>query len=250
MKKLMIAASAALCATVGLCVESANIVGYQTPDVLSNVALGINTFNPVSGSTVDIQSIKVAGEGLAGGQVQIQTMTAGGTTDRTFAWITADEAGDYDMEGEGWYDADEGVAAEMTFEIGEGFVTMNDFGEGATVTYAGAVPMGATEIPLAPNVSLAGNSTPVSLDIQSIVCSGEGLAGGQIQIQTMTSGGTTDRTFAWITADEAVDYDMEGEGWYDADEGVTAEMTFAPGAGFVVMNDYGEGATMTLPSPL
>ena len=33
MKKLMIAASAALCATVGLCVESANVVGYQAKTV-------------------------------------------------------------------------------------------------------------------------------------------------------------------------------------------------------------------------
>ena len=36
MKKLMIAASAALCATVGLCVESANVVGYQAKNVTIN----------------------------------------------------------------------------------------------------------------------------------------------------------------------------------------------------------------------
>ena len=134
MKKLMIAASAVLCATVGLAVESANIVGYQTPDVKGAVALGIDTFNPVSGDSFDIQSLKVSADGIAGGQVQVQTMTDGGATDRTFIWIPASEAVDYEMEGEGWYDVDEGVVAVKTFAVGEGFVTMNDFGEGVTLT--------------------------------------------------------------------------------------------------------------------
>ena len=250
MKKLMIAASAALCATVGLCVESANIVGYQTPDIKSAVALSIDTFNPLSGGSFDIQSLKVAADGIAGGQVQVQTMTDGGATDRTFIWIPTSEAGDYDMEGEGWYDVDEGVVAEKSFAVGEGFVTMNDFGEGVTITYAGAVPMGATEIVVAPAVAIAGNSTPVAVDIQSIVVEAEGIAGGQVQVQTLTDGGATDRTFIWIPESEAGDYDMEGEGWYDVDEGVVAEKTFAASEGFVTMNDYGEGVTLKLPSPI
>ena len=225
-------------------------MGYQTPDVKGAVALGIDTFNPVSGETFDIQSLKVSGDGVGAGQIQIQTLTAGGATDRTFYWIPASEAGDYDMEGEGWYDADEFAQAEMTFVVGEGFVTMNDFGEGATITYAGAVPMGATEIVVAPAVAVAGNSTPVDIDIQSMVVTADGVGAGQVQIQTMTAGGATDRTFYWIPESEAGDYDMEGEGWYDADEFTQAEKTFVAGEGFVTMNDFGEGAKIVLPSPL
>ena len=214
------------------------------------MALGIDTFNPVAGEAFDIQTLKVTADGIAGGQVQIQTMTTGGATDRTFYWIPASEAADYEMEGEGWYDADEGVIAVNTFDVGEGFVTMNDFGDGATITYAGAVPMGATEVDVPAAVAISGNSTPVDVDIQSIVVDADGIAGGQVQIQTMTAGGATDRTFYWIPASEAADYEMEGEGWYDADEGVIAEKTFTAGEGFITMNDFGEGAKLVLPSPL
>ncbi len=127
---------------------------------------------------------------------------------------------------------------------------MNDFGTGATITYAGQVVNGATVIPLAPDVSVSGNCTPVDIDIQSMVCEGEGLAGGLVQLQTLTATAETGRTFVWIPASEAGDYGLEGEGWYDADEGCVAEKTFVAGEGFVVMNDYGEGATLKLPSAL
>ncbi|MCR5820716.1 MAG: hypothetical protein K6F94_07235 [Bacteroidaceae bacterium] len=194
--------------------------------------------------------MKVSGDGIGAGQIQIQTLTSGGSTDRTFYWIPESEAGDYEMEGEGWYDADEGVVAEKTFTIGEGFVTMNDFGDGASITYSGAVPMGATEVVIASAVATAGNSTPVDVDIQSIVVTADGIGAGQVQIQTVTSGGATGRTFFWIPESEAGDYDMEGEGWYDADEGIIAEKTFVAGEGFVTMNDFGDGANLVLPSPL
>ena len=192
----------------------------------------------------------MSGDGIGAGQVQIQTITPTAETGRTFFWIPELEAGDYDMEHEGWYDADEGIPAEMTFAVGEGFVTMNDFGEGATITYAGAVPMGATEVVIAPAVAVAGNSTPVDVDIQSIVVTADGIGAGQVQIQTLTATAETGRTFFWIPESEAGDYDMEGEGWYDADEGIPAEKTFLAGEGFVTMNDFGEGAKLVLPSPL
>ena len=77
------------------------------------------------------------------------------------------------MEGEGWYDSDEGVPAEnVPFADGEGYLLMNDFGDGATITYAGQVVLGATEINIPANVSICGNATPVAIDISSIVISG------------------------------------------------------------------------------
>ena len=249
MKKLMIAASAALCATVGLCVESANIVGYITPEVKENVALGINAFTPVTGTTTDMQSIKVSGEGLAGGDVQIQTLTAGGATDRTFFWIPTSEVGDYEMEAEGWFDADNWVEASKTLSDGEGFVTMSSV-EGAKITYSGAVADGATQFEIPSNVGVAGNATPVDIDIQSMVVIADGIAGGDVQIQTLTAGGATDRTFFWIPASEAGDYEMDGEGWFDADNWVVAtDVTFAAGEGFVTMSGV-EGAQIKLPSAL
>lgn len=153
------------------------------------------------------------------------------------------------MEGEGWYDADEFAPAEKTVNVGEGFVTVNDFGDGATISFAGQVPTGATEFPIGANVTVAGNCTPVPVDIQAIVVQADGIADGQVQIQTLTAGGATDRTFLWIPTSAAGDYDMEGEGWYDADEFAPAEKTVAAGEGFVLVNDFGE-ASLKLPSPI
>ena len=97
------------------------------------MAVAIDTFNPIAGDAFDIQTIKVEAEGIGAGQIQVQTMTASAETGRTFYWVPEAEAGDYGLDGEGWYDADEGIPAEKTFEAGEGFLTLNDYGEGAVL---------------------------------------------------------------------------------------------------------------------
>ena len=228
------------------------MVGYIAPTLPDNFAMAIDAFVPVSGESVNINDFKITGEGLAAGDVQIQTLSSGAATDRTFFWIPAAEAEDYEMEGEGWYDYDEGIPAEdVTFADGEGFLTSNDFGEGAQITFAGQVASGTTQVPIAENYSVGGNATPVAIDINQIVVDGDGLTAGDVQIQTLTSGAATDRTFFWIPAAEAEDYEMEGEGWFDADEFVpAADVSFAAGEGFLLVNGFGEGATLTLPSVL
>ena len=252
MKKLMIAAAAVIGATMAQAVES-SIVGYQNiPVSENNVSMGIPTFSPVgAATTIDIQDIKVQGGGLFGGMIQIQTLTGGGATDETFFWIPEAEAGDYGMEGEGWWDMNTGVAAEKTFLEGEAYVLSNDYGDGATMLYNGEVLSGATAVPISENnVSISGNMTPSDFDIQAFVVDGESLFGGMIQIQTLTGGGATDETYFWIPEAEAGDYGMEGEGWWDMNTGVAAEKTFNAGEGFILSNDYGDGATLTIPSAL
>ena len=215
-----------------------------------NFAIAINAFTPVNGGSVDIQSIVVEGEGVTAGAIQIQTLTSGGETAETFYWIPADEVGDYDMEAAGWFDVDNWCVADKTFADGEGFLTSNDFGDGATIMFAGQVADGATESEISSNFAVAGNCTPVAVDIQSIVVTGEGVTAGAIQIQTLTSGGETAETFYWVPADEIGDYDMEEEGWFDVDNWCVADKTFAAGEGFLTSNDFGDGATLKIPSPL
>ena len=228
-------------------------MGYQNiPVSENNVSMGIPTFSPVGvATTIDIQDIKVQGEGVLGGLIQIQTLTAGGATDETFYWIPESEAGDYGMEGEGWLDANTAEAAEKTFAEGEAYVLSNDYGDGATLLYNGEVLAGATVVPISENnVSISGNMTPTGFDIQAFVVDGEAVLGGLIQIQTLTAGGATDETFYWIPESEAGDYGMEGEGWLDANTAEAAEHLFAAGEGFILSNDYGDGATLTIPSAL
>ena len=68
---------APLCATVGLSIESANVVGYQTKDVRKNLSQQVCTFDQigVTGGALDIQKLlPVDGEGnyVGDGAVNIQ----------------------------------------------------------------------------------------------------------------------------------------------------------------------------------
>jgi len=54
MKKLMIAASAALCAAVSMAVESANVVGYATRDINNKFKMAAAQFETVTGETVSL----------------------------------------------------------------------------------------------------------------------------------------------------------------------------------------------------
>ena len=249
MKKLMFVAAAALCGSLFADVTSANIVGYQNKTIPALNSMSIPSFSPVGAETAtDVTSLKITAADVAGGQIQIQTLTSGGATDRTLYWIPEAEAEGYGLETEGWYDSDEGCPAEKSFEEGEGFCFSNDYEGDASVTFSGEVASGATEFPLGPLNTACGNMTPVDCPIQGIVVTAEGVAGGQIQIQTLTSGGATDRTFYWIPEEEAEGYGLEGEGWYDSDEGTPADISFGPGEGFCVSNDYEGDATMTIPA--
>ena len=204
---------------------------------------------------------KVTAPGVGAGVIQIQTLTSGAATDRTFLWIPEDAIGEYDMTAEGWFDADnwcpvEALEEPVLFDAGAGFLLMNDYGTGATITYCGAVVAGATELPiLNRTASVGGNCTPCPIDLTAVTVTAPGVGAGVIQIQTLTPGAATDRTFLWIPEDEIGEYDMTGEGWFDADNWCPVEtledpVTFAACEGFLLMNDYGEGAKIKLPSPL
>ena len=83
MKKLMIAATAALCATVGFSLESANVVGYNTVNITKEYTLLSIAFDEVDGSAIDIQKAFPYGEGMTKGLTvsegdNIQIMTDDG----------------------------------------------------------------------------------------------------------------------------------------------------------------------------
>ena len=64
MKKLMIAATAALCATVGFSLESANIVGYKTFNLNAEYTLIGLCFEDVAGGAMDINTAIPYAEGM------------------------------------------------------------------------------------------------------------------------------------------------------------------------------------------
>ena len=129
MKKLMFAAAAALCATAGFCVESANIVGYQTKDTVTGFNFVIPTFKAVSGGAIHIQDIKIAG--ATDWSDSIQVLDEGGATVQLYFYASAAESG---AEADGWLD-DTLALADVTFERGTGILI--DTADVATVTIPG-----------------------------------------------------------------------------------------------------------------
>ena len=88
MKKLMIAASAALCAAVGFAVESSNIVGYQTKGLASANYTMINVpFVNVADSTAGLQ---------LNSDIEIANVTAdaddSANADQIWVWIPSENA--------------------------------------------------------------------------------------------------------------------------------------------------------------
>ena len=113
------------CATVGLCVESANVVGYQTKDVRKNLSQQVCTFDQigVTGGALDIQKlIPVDGEGdyVGDGAVHIQFISALGVKQIAYGYYGDDEYDD-GMKA-GWVDEDNDELIDLTLSAGEGFM--------------------------------------------------------------------------------------------------------------------------------
>ena len=223
MKKLMIAAAVALCATVGLAdgIESSNIVGYQTKDVRKNLSQQVCTFDQigVEGGALDIQKlIPIDADGNeVSGEVTIQFISPLGVLQTSYGYFAEDE---YD-EGytAGWYD-DDGELANYTFKASEAFQVYS--GAIANFVYAGEVNMAQTDVPFRKNLSPQANIRPTSISLQSIVPvdeSGDEIS-GEITIQFISALGALQSSYGYFSEDE---YD-EGyaAGWYD-DDGELAE---------------------------
>ena len=81
-------------ATVGLTIESANVVGYQNKDVRKNFSQQVCTFDQigVTGGALDIQKIiPVDGGGNeVSGEVTVQFISSLGVTQTSYTYYKAD----------------------------------------------------------------------------------------------------------------------------------------------------------------
>ena len=218
--------------------------------------------------TVDIQDLKIVGEGLDDNSIKIMTLDENTATARTFFWIPAEYADPdaypgFELGKEGWFDFDNWEKAQgdfaKIFEEGEGFLLDNANGAEVTIVYAGEVVNGATLIPIGALSTIGGNMTPVALDIQRFVVEGEGLDDNSIKIMTLDENTATARTFFWIPADYAdpdayPGFELGKEGWFDFDNWEKAQGDFAKeflaGEGFLLDNGNAAEASLKIPSPL
>lgn len=247
MKKLMIVAAAALCATVSMqAVESANVVGYYDVEAPTGDSMRCPTFKTVGGAGYDLAKIQVTG-GFGVGDIVAQTLTSDGLWDGEFYWLTEDEAG----VPTGWYqDAVGDVPVEegdVVLTEGQAFALHSDY-EDLALTCSGEVQSGDVELTFVQGDGMIGNAVPVETDFADVTVTG-GFGVGDIVAQTISAEGLWDGEYYWLTEDEA----GVPTGWYkDAvgDEPVEAEeVVLAPGESLSIHSDY-EDLTFTLPAVL
>ena len=248
MKKLMIA-TAALCAAVSCnALESANVVGYASPSLGDNANLAGAPFDMVGDEGMDIQNIRPDGDDMYGGGVSLKLLNSGLGDLAEYFYLPAEEAPD--GETAGWYEEDYTTLVDKTFDPGEGFILMNNLENGKS-TYSGQVMVGKPTWEVAPNANLAGNITPIDLDIQNIKVGsgvdGEGnvadtegtMYGGAFSIKLLNSGLGDLVEYFYLPAEEAPD--GETAGWYLDDYTTLVDQTFGPSVGFVVMCNLDAG---------
>jgi hypothetical protein len=260
MKKLMIAASAALCATVGFSLESANVVGYQNVDALdsqtgnfANFYAGGPCFSAVgaSGASYKLGDVKM-NCGAAGEDV-IQFLTDDSATTYMIAtYVSKDE----DAELEGWWDVTEddiGVTSlnEETFDAGKSFLCAFTSGGEVSFTYAGEVVSGAKEItiPTGTGFPFVGNPLPAQFTLGQVALAGS--AAGEDLFQFLDDTATTYKIVTYVTEDE----DAELCGWWDVTEADIGEesandITLAPGQGMLGAFTSGGEVVIKFPAVL
>ena len=241
MKKLMIAAAAALCATVSVqALESAIVVGYNTATHRKAYTLVVPEFDKIGAEGLDIQTIVPDATTLASypaGKITIQTFTAGAAASEVYYYFTAEESDE--EENAGWYDNINGMGtpAVKTFAKGEGFMLYMPR-EGGTLTTSGEVSLDAKTIQFRKGYTLTGNFRPVSVGIQNLLVPSDAILesypAGKVTLQTFTAGAAASEVYYYFTAEESDE--EENAGWYNNINGmgIPATRSFAPGEGFML----------------
>ena len=258
-----------LCATVGLCVESANIVGYQNiPNDVSGYCQRGATFITVGGvnDSYNIQSIipqvpADAVDGLDDGGAVIQQIDDFGEVIQSYLYYLE---GSYATGGgkAGWYYLDEdlgkNVYADVTFSRGEGFLYQAPYFEngdeeeiGSSFTTAGEVKIEAKSVySEVSGYCHRANYRPTELSIQKLTPKATDDAatelddGGAI-IQEIDDFGEVIQSYLYYL-DGSYATGGGKAGWYylDEDQGknVLSDKVFAPGEGFLYQAPYFENA--------
>ena len=245
MKKLMIAAAAALCGTVfGL--ESANVVGFQDKGVRAGYTMTGSSFVSVgaTGAKIDLTEIKVSGyEGENMEVVVLQTLDYLGNAVDTYCWMDDNGGGDFPA---GWYNGDyEAIEPETVFiDAGTALWTAGD--DGLSLTYAGQVWTDRVSIPLRVGYKAVSNPGAAEVDLTNILVDGyEGENMEVVVIQTLDYLGNAVDTYCWMDDNGGGDFEP---GWYNGDyEPIEENSVFIqPGDGLWVAGD--DGLTLEFPA--
>jgi hypothetical protein len=210
-----------------------NAVGYSQSELDNNGGsvivtpqfLGIGT----TGGAVDIQSIQCNEDAVD--LVYLNTLDNLGYTVDTYDWTI--------YKGKMcWVDESTGKPAEVTFAPGQAFWVQSDEA-GNVFQSSGQVGTEDVEVELDNDGGsiMCGNCTPVSVDIQDVLCNAEAV--DLVYLNTLDELGYTVDTYDWTMYKGTMC-------WVDESTGKPADETFAPGQAFWVQSDEA-GNTITFP---
>ena len=236
MKKLMIAASAALCAAVsfGVGLTSANTVGYNgsaLDEEYGAVITGPQFVTP-GGSAFLLTNLVLVSEADTAGNIEIQTLNNWGGTEEDYVW-----------DGTKWIDGNTSdPVTDITFAPGQGLWVFNNTGEAVTFRSLGEVNASDVTYQLDENYGAVAvvNPYPTDIALDDITLITEADIAGNIEIQTLNNwGGTGDEDYVW-----------DGAKWIDGNTGdPVSNVTFAPGKGLWIYNNAGEAVGFHIPAP-
>ena len=235
MKKLMIAASAALCATVGFGLESANVVGYQANAVPNGYSMITPSFVNVDGSDYAIDNFLL--NGVADCDATVQVVNPDGSWGANGVWFN-----EYEGLTAGWFtDATGLTAADISLKPGQA-VFFYTKATGASAQSAGQVPATIT-MDVAAGYSMIGNASAVSVAIDDIKLIG--VADCDATVQVVNPDGSWGANGVWFN-----EYEGLPSGWFTDATGLTsAAITLEPGQS-VFFYTKASGAKAVLPSAL
>ena len=277
MKKLMIAASAALCATVSFAeLASENIVGYREKP-LNNFQFIGSTFVGVGGNETmtygDLKSnCDLTGELGTGWQAMLDAVVeldANGSFVKKVVYVPGYIAGEYNAEA-GWYEEDAVAIYEdystplddtpVTFGLGIQTATVD--GGDATITFSGEIKRSATTTDVN-GFMIVANCAEKTIKLDELItnCDLTGEVGNGWQamldaVVELDSNGSFVRKIVYVPAYIASEYGAEA-GWYEEDSVAINEdystplgqtIVFEPGEAFQVAATADGDATVSFAS--
>ena len=224
-------------------IQSANVVGYTTKQTVSGFNFLAPTFEPVDGTGfINLQDIKISGDNVTDSADNIQILDEGGATTATYIYMTAETSA---LEADGWVDGDNWCLTDVTIPYGAG-ILLDTANEEVAVTFAGQVSTADSTITSVSGFNFTGNNTPVAVNIQDILVTGENVTDSADNIQILDEGGATIATYIYMTKETS---GLEADGWVDGDNWCLADVTIEPGQGILV-DTANEGVTINIPAAL
>lgn len=239
MKKLMIVAAAALCATAFADIESANTVGYVETS-LQGFKMITPSFKNIAGETYPIDNFVV--KGATDGKTNIQVLDSDGKVVGDYYWYNEFVDGDTTYPA-GWFDASGAEPADIQLNPGEAVFFYSEE-SGITILSAGEVPGEITHDVV--GFAMLGNGSPVKIDVDSMKVTGA--TDGKTNIQVLDAEGKVVGDYYWYN--EFVDGDTTyPAGWFDASGAEPAGIQLEAGEAVLFYSEE-TGIKTTVPAAL